>query len=58
MDYTGFYFYNGTVQTHTVQCAGLFFDDFNSAEPYKTFAFSNQEFNEEVGFTVPKAVPR
>ena len=46
MDYTGFYFYNGTVQPIQCSVQDYVFDDFNSAEPYKTFAFSNQEFNE------------
>ena len=46
MDYTGFYFYNGTVQPIQCSVQDYVFDDFNSSEPYKTFAFSNQEFNE------------
>ena len=46
MDYTGFYFYNGTVQPIQCSVQDYVFDDFNSVEPYKTFAFSNQEFNE------------
>lgn len=46
MDYTGFYFYNGTVQPIPCSVQSYVLDDFNSAEPYKTFAFSTQEFNE------------
>ena len=46
MDYTGFYFYNGTVQPIQCSVQDYVLDDFNSAEPYKTFAFSTQEFNE------------
>ena len=46
MDYTGFYFYNGTVQPIQCSVQDYVFDDFNFSEPYKTFAFSNQEFNE------------
>ena len=46
MDYTGFYFYNGTVQPIQCSVQDYVFDDFNSSEPYKTFAFSNQRFNE------------
>ncbi len=46
MDYTGFYFYNGTVQPIPCSVQDYVFDDFNVAEPYKTFAFSTQEFNE------------
>ncbi len=46
MDYTGFYFYNGTVQPIPCSVQDYVFDDFSSSEPYKTFAFSNQEFNE------------
>ena len=46
MDYTGFYFYNGTVQPISCSVQDYVFDDFSSSEPYKIFAFSNQEFNE------------
>ena len=45
MDYLDLFLqWHGT--TDTLQCTNYVFDDFNSAEPYKTFAFSNQEFNE------------
>jgi hypothetical protein len=52
MGYDSFYVYNGSVQKVPCTVLSYIFDNFNSAQAYKTFAFTNNEFNEVGWFYV------
>jgi hypothetical protein len=42
----GFYVYNGAVQRLSCSVLNYVIDDFNQSQSFKTFAFTNREFNE------------
>lgn len=42
----GFYVYNGSVQRLSCSVLNYVIDDFNQSQSFKTFAFTNREFNE------------
>ena len=46
MSRDGFYVYNGSVQRLSCSVLNYVVDDFNQSQSFKTFAFTNREFNE------------
>ena len=54
MGYDSFYVYNGAVQKIPCSVLSYVFDDFNTTQAFKVFAFNNSEFN-EVGWYYPSA---
>ncbi len=54
MSYDNFYVYTGAVKKLPCTVLSYVFDDFNSEQAYKVFAFSNTQFD-EVGWFYPSA---
>jgi hypothetical protein len=54
MGYDSFYAYNGAVQKVPCPVLSYVFDNFNSNQAFKIFAFTNSEFN-EVGWFYPSS---
>ncbi len=54
MGYDNFYVYTGAVKKIPCSVLSYVFDDFNSSQVYKVFAFSNTQFD-EVGWFYPSA---